>query len=235
MSPPLESRNPPVPTPEILRGRRIAFVHDWLVGFRGGEKCLDLLCRRFPDATLFTLLHRKGSTSPAIERMPIASSWLNRLPRVSQYYRTLAPLMPSAIESLRIPHDVELIVSLSHAFAKGIRVPSGATHVCYCFTPMRYAWERRGDYVSGGMLAPIKNLLLDRLRTWDQENSSRVTKFVAISETISQRLQSSYGVESAVVYPPVDVEYYTPSNVAREDFYLCVSALVPYKRLDLAV
>ena len=126
---------------------RVALVHDWLTGMRGGEKCLEVLCRRFPDARLFTLLHVSGSTSPAIERMRITTSFLQRIPGAQWYYRRLLPLMPAAVGSLRIPDDVELVVSFSHAVAKAVRVPPGVPHVCYCFTPMRYAWHRRADYV----------------------------------------------------------------------------------------
>ncbi len=220
---------------------RIALVHDWLTGMRGGEKCLEVLCRRFPEARLFTLVHARGSTSPTIERMRITTSFLQRFPGVATHYRLLLPLMPAAVGRLEIPGDVDLVVSLSHAVAKSIRPPPGVPHVCYCFTPMRYAWHRRADYfcVSGRFrrtpMAAARNLLLDRIRQWDRETSDRVTHFVAISRTVSQRIAQCYGRQSRVIYPPVDTDFYTPADVPREDFYLCVSALVPYKRIDLAI
>ncbi|MHB8900886.1 MAG: glycosyltransferase, partial [Thermoguttaceae bacterium] len=222
---------------------KIALVHDWLTGMRGGEKCLEVLCRRFPDAQVYTLLHRPGATSPAIDRMAIRTSFLQRVPGARRHYRYLLPLMPTAIERLTIAPDVDLVISFSHAVAKGALAPPGVPHVCYCFTPMRYAWHRRADYFAASRrnavapLAVAKSWLLDRVRHWDQRTAHRVTHFVAISRTVQQRIRESYGRSSHVIYPPVDTEFYTPSpgSAPREDFYLCVSALVPYKRIDLAV
>jgi len=220
---------------------KLALVHDWLTVMRGGEKCLEVLCRRFPDSPLYTLLRKPGGTSPAIERMRIATSFLQRLPGAAKYYRYLLPLMPAAIERLTVARDVDLVVSFSHAVAKGVRPPRGVPHVCYCFTPMRYAWHRRDDYFPPPTRwrdvppAAVRNLLLERLRRWDRAASSRVTHFVAISRTVAGRIMECYGRESAVIYPPVDTDFYTPADVPREDFYVCLSALVPYKRIDLAV
>ena len=220
---------------------RIALVHDWLTGMRGGEKCLEVLCRRFPDARLFTLLRAAGSTSPAIERMQITTSFLQRFPGATRHYRYLLPLMPAAVQRLPIPGDVDLVVSLSHAVAKSIKPPPGVPHVCYCFTPMRYAWHRRADYFVASArftqtpITTVRNLLLDRLREWDRATSDRVTQFVAISRTVAARIAQSYGRPSRVIYPPVDTRFYTPADRPRDDTYLCVSALVPYKRIDLAV
>ena len=231
---------------------RIALVHDWLTGMRGGEKCLEVICRRFPDAQLFTLLHAEGSTSPEIERMDIRTSFLQRIPGVERHYRKLLPLMPSAVQRLALPDDIDLVLSFSHAVAKSIPVPAGIPHVCYCFTPMRYAWHMRADYVappagagqgstilSGRItrasLAAAKKLVLDSIRDWDRDTSDRVTHFVAISKTIAQRIEDAYGRPSRIIHPPVDTNFYTPAEVDREDFYLCVTALVPYKRIDLAI
>lgn len=222
---------------------KLALVHDWLTGMRGGEKCLEALCRRFPDAELFTLLHAPGRTSPAIERMRITTSFLQHLPGISRHYRYWLPLMPRAIESMQIPADVDLVLSFSHAVAKSIRPPPGVPHICYCFTPMRYAWQLRRDYFSpgrgGGLrsagLSAAREALLDRIRRWDRRTSDRVTHYIAISETIAGRIAECYGRPSTVIYPPVDTEFYTPDAVSREDFYLCVSALAPYKKIDLAI
>jgi glycosyltransferase involved in cell wall biosynthesis len=220
---------------------KVVLVHDWLTGMRGGEKCLEVLCRHFPDARLMTLLHHPGSTSPAIEGMQIETSFLQR---AVGNYRYWLPLMPKAVESLRIPSDTDLVVSLSHAVAKGIRTPPGVPHICYCFTPMRYAWHLRQDYFGrgrrgwmpgGNPLAVARNVVLDRLRHWDRAASERVTEFVAISETVARRIAECYGRTSTVIYPPVDTDFFTPADVERDDYYLVVSALVPYKRIDLAV
>ena len=221
---------------------KIALVHDWLTGMRGGEKCLAVLARRFPEAELFTLLHAPGAISPVIERRPITTSFLQRLPGWRRYYRYLLPLMPRAVERFRLPEDIDLVVSFSHAVAKGVIPPPGVPHVCYCFTPMRYAWHRRADYFGDAgrftfnPLAFARDVLLNRIRRWDRAVSDRVTQFVAISQTVADRIQECYSRTSRIICPPVDVRFYTPdADTPREDFYLCVSALVAYKRIDLAI
>jgi glycosyltransferase involved in cell wall biosynthesis len=210
---------------------RIALIHDWLTGMRGGEKCLDAMCRIWPNAHLYTLIHQPGSVSPAIERMHIRTSLLQRVPGIFNTYRYFLPLMPLAIERLRLA-DYDLVVSLSHCVAKSARVPSNVPHICYCFTPMRYAWHQRAAYFGR---SPIRQLVLAHLRRWDRCTSDRVTHFVAISRAVQQRIRECYGRESSVICPPVDVDFFTPAMLPREDFYLCVSALVPYKRIGLAI
>ena len=135
-------------------GLRVALVHDWLTGMRGGEKCLEVLCRAFPQATLYTLLHRPGSTSPAIESMAIRTSPLQQVPGVFSHYRHLLPLMPLAARTWK-PRNIDLVVSLSHCVAKAVRAPRGVPHVCYCFTPMRYAWQGRDSYLESWANRPI--------------------------------------------------------------------------------
>ena len=187
--------------PSVLSGRRVALVHDWLTGMRGGEKCLDVLCQAFPDATIHTLIHRKGAMSPTIERMKV--------------------------------------VSLSHCVAKAVQVPKGVPHVSYCFTPMRYAWEGRDVYLDSLVEKPLQmtlaKTLLGRMRKWDKASTAGVSQFVAISETVRERISRCYGRESRVIYPPVDTEFYTPDNRQRTESYLCVSAMVPYKRTEQAI
>src|SRR5438477_6066259 len=216
---------------------RVVLVHDWLTGMRGGEKCLEVLCRRWPDAPLFTLLHKRGAVSPLIERRPIVTSFLQRLPRVEHYYRYLLPAMPGAVAAWRLPR-CDLVVSLSHCIAKAVAPPPGVPHVCYCFTPMRYAWHMEAYFGAGrfGRLkAAAADRLLRRLRDWDRRTAERVTHFVAISRTVQGRIRDCYGRASSVIYPPVNTDFYTPAPVPREDYYLVVSALAPYKRFDLAV
>ncbi|HEY3789105.1 MAG TPA: glycosyltransferase, partial [Urbifossiella sp.] len=221
-----------------MDARRVVLVHDWLTGMRGGEKCLEPLARRWPKARLLTLLHKRGSVSPAIERLTIKSSFLNRLPRVERYYRYLLPLMPFAAGwPVR---DADLVVSLSHCIAKSARPPTGMPHVCYCFTPMRYAWHMKDSYFrKSGLLGRMKAAAIDRMlasiRDWDRRTAERVTQFIAISRTVRDRIRECYGRDSDIIYPPVDTEFYTPAAVPREDFYLVVSALAPYKRFDLAL
>ena len=226
---------------------KLALVHDWLTGMRGGEKCLEVLCRRFPEAELLTLLHARGRTSPTIEQMRIRTSPLQRVPGAARHYRYLLPLMPWAVERLSIPEDVDAVVSFSHAVAKSIEPPPGVPHICYCFTPMRYAWHLREAYLGGedrepwpvrAARAPLKHLqgaLLNRVRDWDCRTSDRVTHYVAISRTVADRIDECYERDATIIYPPVDTRFFTPADVPREGFYLCVSALVPYKRIDLAI
>jgi glycosyltransferase involved in cell wall biosynthesis len=217
---------------------RVVLVHDWLTGMRGGEKCLEPLARRWPAARLLTLLHDRGSVSAAIEQLRVRPSWLDRLPRVERYYRYLLPLMPFAA-GWKVA-DADLVVSLSHCVAKSARPPRGVPHVCYCFTPMRYAWHMKDAYFRGaGLVGRLKAAAADRLlsaiRDWDRRTADRVTHFVAISRTVQERIRECYGRASVVICPPVDTDFYTPAAVPRDDFYLVVSALAPYKRFDLAV
>ena len=216
------------------RPDRVVLVHDWLTGMRGGEKCLEPLARRYPAARLLTLLHRRGSVSVDIEAVAVRPSLLNRLPRVDRYYRYLLPAMPFAA-GWKVT-DADLVVSLSHCVAKSARPPAGVPHVCYCFTPMRYAWHMREAYFRRrGLKTRAIEFLLARIREWDRRTADRVTHFVAISRTVQERIRECYGRDSVVICPPVDTDFYTPAAVPREDFYLVVSALAPYKRFDLAV
>jgi glycosyltransferase involved in cell wall biosynthesis len=223
------------------KGPRVVLVHDWLTGMRGGEKCLEVLCRRWPQAGLFTLLHRRGSVSDAIERLQPRTSFLNLLPGVHRYYRYLLPLMPAAVTSWRLP-PCDLVVSFSHCVAKAIRprpLRGSVPHVCYCFTPMRYAWHMRGAYFGANRVRGIRARVLERLlawlREWDRRTADGVTHFLAISATVQRRIAECYGRTSTVIYPPVDTDFYHPAALPREDFYLAVSAFAPYKRLDLAI
>jgi glycosyltransferase involved in cell wall biosynthesis len=226
--------------PATLTGLRVALVHDWLTGMRGGEKCLEVLCRAFPDATLYTLIHRRGSLSPTIESMKIRTSALQKIPGVFRWYRHLLPVMPLAARGWRVK-DVDLVISLSHCVAKAVVPPPGVAHVCYCFTPMRYAWQGRDTYLESWSDRPVRRALarrlLSRLRRWDRATARRVSHFVAISETVRRRIARCYRRDSRVIQPPVDVEFYTPAVDAepRSEAYLVVSALVPYKRIDQAV
>lgn len=221
----------------IGSANRVVLVHDWLTGMRGGEKCLEPACLRWPDAPLFTLLHQAGSVSESIERLEPQTSVLNRLPSVKRYYRYLLPAMPFAAK-WKIP-DCDLLLSFSHCVAKAAVPPPGVPHISYCFTPMRYAWHMQDAYFRRGQLGRLKaaaaNVLLARIREWDRRTADRVTHFVAISRTIQNRIQECYDRPSVVIYPPVDTDFYTPAPVEREDYFLVVSALAPYKRFDLAV
>jgi glycosyltransferase involved in cell wall biosynthesis len=222
---------------DALDRLRVVLVHDWLTGMRGGEKVLEAFCRRWPHATLYTVLHKKGSTSPAIERLHPRASFLRFFPAVHRYYRYLLPLMPRAV-GWRLP-ECDLVLSSSHCVAKGVTAPPGVPHLCYCHTPMRYAWHMRSAYFQGSGRRGIKSWLVDRLlarlRAWDRRTADGVTHFIANSRVVAQRILDCYGRTGEVIHPPVDTDYYCPAPVPREDFYLVMSAFAPYKRLDLAL
>lgn len=215
---------------------RIALLHDWLTGMRGAEKVLEVLCELWPDAEIFTLLVDRTKLSPLLRSRRIHASVLQALPGISRYYRHLLPLMPAAALTLDT-RGFDLLLSGHHCVVKSVPRPSGVPHLCYCHTPMRYAWHMRDAYLerANPRLRPLMEFLLDRLKDWDQRTARRVTHFLANSQTIRQRVWEAYRREATVLYPPVDTEFFTPSKVRREDYYLVVSALVPYKRVDLAV
>src|SRR5712664_769187 len=198
---------------DALNKLRVVLVHDWLTGMRGGEKCLEALCRRFPAARLFNVLHRRGSVSPSIERLEPRSSFLRFLPGVHRYYRYLLPLMPLAAQ-WRLP-PCDLVISCSHCVAKSARPPHGVPHVCYCFTPMRYAWHMQAAYFgenkAGSLKAQMVNRTLAWLRDWDRRSSERVTHFIAISQTVQKRIADCYGRPSRIIYPPVNTDFYCPA------------------------
>ena len=215
---------------------RVALVHDWLTGFRGGEKVLDVFCELFPDATLFTLVHVEGVTSPRIESLPIRTAFTQKLPAAKRLYRWYLPLHPWAIESFDLD-GFDLVLSSSHCVAKGVQPAEGAVHICYCHTPMRYVWDRFQDYFGSGVKAKLLyGPVAKRLRAWDRDTASRVDHFVANSTYVAERIDKYYGrATDAVIPPPVDTDFYVPSETGGESFCLVVAALVPYKRIDLAI
>jgi glycosyltransferase involved in cell wall biosynthesis len=209
--------------------------HDWLTGMRGGERVLEILCEGFPHAPIITLIHNPRAVSDLINRHPVATSWLQKVPAIMKHYRWFLPFFPSAIEHLAVPH-ARLLISTSHCVAKGIKPVPGTVHVCYCFTPMRYAWTLHEEYFGANpALRLLAEPLLWALRRWDRRSSARVDRFVAISGHVRERIRRFYGRDADIVYPPVDTERCTPAAHRPGGFDLVVSALVPYKRIDLAV
>jgi len=217
---------------------KVALVHDWLTGMRGGEKVLDVLCERYPDAELFTLLHVRGSVSPAIERLTIHTSALQRLPGIRHYYRECLPLFPKLIEQFDLAR-FDLVLSTSHCVAKSARAAPNAVHICYCLTPMRYAWDQFDAYFGpdrlGRPASAAMRVLMNRLARWDQKTAVRANRYVAISHYVAGRIRRYYNREATVVYPPVDTDFFHPDSAVPGRYALVVSALVPYKRLDLAI
>lgn len=214
-----------------------AFSHDWLNGMRGGEKCLEVLCELYPESPIHTLFYEKGKVSDTIARHSIHTSRLQRFPGVFTHYRHYLPFFTAAMEGFKLK-GFDLVVSTSHCVAKGIRKNPGAVHVCYCFTPVRYVWGffdeyfGKKDFISKSLIRST----LRGLKRWDLKANADVDHFVAISGHVKKRIEQYYARPADVIYPPVDTHYYTPDEtVEREDFYLVVSALVPYKRVELAV
>jgi len=207
---------------------------------RGGEKVLVSLARLFPDAPIFTLLHVKGSLWPELEARDIRTTFVQRLPDVERRYRHYLPLFPAAAATLDL-RGFDLVVSSSHCVAKGVRVDPGALHVCYCHTPMRYVWDRYDDYFGPGRVgAPAKWIIpvvAEGLRAWDVATAGRVRHYVANSRYVAGRIERYYGRAAEVIPPPVDTDFYTPGggNGHAGGYDLVISALAPYKRLDLVL
>jgi glycosyltransferase involved in cell wall biosynthesis len=224
----------------MARALRVAIAHDWLTGMRGGERVLDAICELYPAATLFTLLRVPGSVSGRLEHHPARSSAIQPLPGAARYYRGLLPLFPALVEWFDLdPYD--LVISSSHCAVKSIVRPGRAVHVCYCHSPMRYAWDQFGAYFGPRQVGRLPSAVLRRvmagLARWDAATAGRVDAYVANSRYVAGRIRRYYNRGSTVVYPPVDTTFYRlathhqPSDVN----FLVVSALVPYKRVDVAI
>ena len=203
---------------------------------RGGEKVLLSLARLFPEAPIFTLLHVRGSLAPELEARDIRTTFVQHLPGVETHYRQYLPLFPAAAASIDLS-GFDLVVSSSHCVAKGVRVAPGARHVCYCHTPMRYVWDRYDDYFGpgrvSGLTAAVVPTIAEALRAWDVATAGGVHRYAANSAHVAGRIRRYYGRDAAVIPPPVDTEFFTPDGRPGGDYDLVVSALVPYKRIEL--
>ena len=213
---------------------KVALVHYWLVGMRGGEKVLEGFCDLFPDADIFTLVADPEKLSPKLRRHKITTSFLQRIGG-RKHYQKMLPLMPWAIESLDLT-EYDLVISGEAGPAKGVITRPDAIHVCYCFSPMRYIWDLAGQYRSQtsffGRLA--LNVAGPWLRQWDVTTSHRVDHFIACSGYISKRIMKFYRRDSTVIYPPVEVQRFSISD-SPKDYFLCAGQITPYKKVDLAV
>jgi glycosyltransferase involved in cell wall biosynthesis len=227
----------PIEHAQSLRHLRIALIHDWLTGMRGGERVLEAICELVPHATLFTLLNVPGKVSPTIARHELRTSFIQRMPRAERYYRYYLPLFPFAIERLNLD-GYDLVLSSSHCVAKSVIAPAGARHLCYCHTPMRYAWDQFDNYFGErrvGAMSHLARPVLRGLARWDARTSDRPDRYVANSQYVAQRIRRYYNRAASIVHPPVDTTFYTPLDISPEPFCLIVSALVPYKRVDVAI
>jgi len=226
--------------------KKIALVHDWLTGQRGGEKVLEVLAELFPQAPIYTLFHVRGSQTPDIESKVIRTSFLQRMPLAKRRYRSYLPLFPLAVELFDL-QDFDLVISSSHCAAKGIIPRPDALHVSYIHSPMRYAWNQYFAYFSPRRLGVFSRWLIpsaiNALRVWDVASSARTDIFIANSRNVAQRIEKYYRRPAEVIPPPVDTDFYQPQKTdgksdkkkGQGSTFLIVSALVPYKRIDLAV
>lgn len=239
----------PEPQPQLeadafarIRNRRVALVHDWLTGMRGGEKVLEAICRIFPDAPLWTLLHVPGKVSRNIESRQIRTSLLQVMPRAAQKYRHYLPLYPVFTELNKV-RDADLVISTSHSVAKSMVARStrhDSFHVCYIHTPMRYAWDMFDDYFGPRRVGTLASRfvyapIMRGIREYDKRTASRVDLFLANSTYVAGRVSRFYGRSSQVLAPPVDTTSFRDVSRSPEDWYLIVSALVPYKRVEDAI
>jgi glycosyltransferase involved in cell wall biosynthesis len=206
---------------------------------RGGERVLEALCELHPDADIFTLCHVRGSVSSVIERHRIATSFVQRLPLAAVHYRQYLPLFPLAIEQFDLD-PYELVISSSHCAAKAVVPPGRARHICYCHSPMRYAWDQFDAYFGAARVGHFAHRwvyrpLMARLARWDAATATRVDRFVANSAHVAARIRRYYNRVATIVYPPVDTVFFQPADIPPGTHFLIVSALVPYKRIELAV
>lgn len=218
---------------------RVAIIHDWLTVNAGAEKVLKQMLLLYPEAEIFTLV----DFLPAAERAFLGShkihtSFIQKLPRARKSYRSYLPLMPLAIEQFDLS-AFNLVLSSSYAVAKGVLSGPDQTHVCYCHSPIRYAWDLQPQYLrESGMERGLKSIvartILSYIRMWDVRTANGVDHFIANSTFIARRIRKVYGRESVVIPPPVDIPEVLP-NVARKDYYVTASRLVPYKRIDLII
>lgn len=215
---------------------KVAIVHYWLVGMRGGERVLEELIRLYPQADLFTHVADPDKLSDIIRNRPITESFVGRMPGAKRHYKKYLAFMPRALEELDLS-GYDLVISSESGPAKGVIVPPGTPHICYTHTPMRYIWDHYGSYRA--QLGPVGRWyfshLAHRLRVWDVTTAARVDRFVANSRFVASRIRHYYNRSADVVHPPVDLEMYGPDPELDRTHYLFVSELVPYKRADLVI
>ncbi len=216
---------------------KIAIVHYWLVGMRGGEKVLEELCALYPQADIFTHVAVPENLSETLRAHKITETFIAKLPRAHKYYQKYLPLMPRALENLDLT-EYDLVISSEAGPAKGVICRPDALHVCYCHSPMRYIWDQYHTYhaTAGRLTKLLMPHIAHRLRIWDSASAARVDHVIANSRFVAKRVAKAWGRKADVIYPPVDVAAFTPdAPVEMEDFYLYAGELARYKRPDLAV
>lgn len=219
---------------------KVVLLHDWLTGFRGGERVLEVFCEMFPDAPLYTLVYQKGSTTPTIENRKIVSSFLNKIPGIFDSYRKFLPIFPLAANSLKIVEDADLVLSSSHCVIKAVKKPKGAKHISYVHSPMRYIYDQFDNYFSDvGLVQKIgAHVCRPYLKMYDYNTNKNVDHFVANAEFVKARINKYYDREAKVINPFVDLKDFRQlqqNDSVKGDYYLMVTAFAPNKRVDLAV
>lgn len=220
----------------MITNKKIAIVHDWLTGMRGGEIVLEGLLDLFPEADLYTLLHIPGSCSEKIEKRKIYKSFIQYFPFKEKLYRHYLPFFPTAIEQFDF-WKYDLVISSSHCVAKGVITPPDVPHISYIHSPMRYIWDMYKVYFPGNSLSQkfLIPYFANYLRIWDSSSASRVDQYISNSNFVAKRIKKYYGREAIVIHPPCIKEIPKMNFTYRDNFYLVVSALVPYKKIDLAI
>jgi glycosyltransferase involved in cell wall biosynthesis len=220
---------------------KVVILHDWLTGFRGGERVLESFCEMYPDAPIYTLIYKKNSTtSTIIESREIITSFLDRIPGIYENYRYFLPLMPLAAYFLKIKHDADLVISSSHCVIKGVKKPKGSKHICYIHSPMRYIYDQFNNYF-GNSSPPIKMMAIfirPFLKWYDKQSNKNVDLFLANSHFVKDRIDRYYQEDARVIHPFVDLKDFREvqkNPLKKEDFYLMVTAFAPNKKVDLAI
>lgn len=215
---------------------RVAIVHDWLTNMGGAEKVVELMHHLFPDAPVYTLIYDPSNMPDSFRNMDVRTSCLQRFPLAKSKYQWMLPLMPKAIECLDL-REYDLVISSSTSCAKGVLTRADCCHICYCNTPMRYAWDFYHDYLAGKpwIIRKFISRQLHWIRQWDRLSADRVDYFIANSVNVKNRIYKHYRREAEVIYPPVDTDFFVPGDGETGDYFLCAGRLVRYKRVDLAV
>lgn len=216
---------------------RVAIVHDWLVDYGGAERVLSEIVKLFPQGDLFSLVDfYDDDQRKTIENKRAVTSFIQKLPRAKKHYRKYLPLMPLAIEQFDLS-AYDLVISSSHAVAKGVITGPDQLHICMCYSPMRYAWDLTHQYLresglDSGIEGWLTKYILHRIRMWDHRTSNGVDEFISISEFIGRRIKKAYGRQSTLIYPPVDTDAFA-LHPEKDDFYFTASRMVPYKHIDM--
>lgn len=216
---------------------KVAIVHDYLNQRGGAERILDIFCEMFPDAPIYTLLADESTLTENMKKHKIHQSFISKLPFAKRHYKKYLLLFPTAIEQFDLS-DFDLVISSSSAFAKGVITKPDTIHICYCYTPIRYAWDLYYQYLGQdgpkGLYRKILPIAMNYIRMWDQVTVDRVDHFIAISQYIKKRIKKYYRRDAEVIYPAIDVTQFNISDKVS-DYFLIVSRLLPYKRVDIAI